>query len=234
MSKISKRIRESQAKIEKRPYKANEAFKLLKNIATAKFTETVEAHIALKIDPKYNDQKLRATVILPKGTGKEIKIAVITKQAPEEIFQMGADIVGDEDLINETLKTGKINFDQLITTPDMMPSIAKLGRILGPRGLMPSPKAGTVTPNLSEAIKEFKSGKLEYRADRTGIVHVPFGKINFSEEDLLINLQAIQESVDKNKPPGAKGIYWKSFFISTTMSPSIKLDIGHFRDKTFD
>jgi len=234
MSKISKRIKETQTKIEKKLYKANEALQVLKLISTAKFNETAEAHIALRIDPKYNDQKLRSTVMLPKGNGKEVKIAVITRQEPSEVLAMGADIVGDDELVTEILKTGKFEFDQLITTPDMMPLIAKLGRVLGPRGLMPSPKAGTVTVNIKEAITEFKSGKLEYRADRTGIVHVPFGKLNFPEEDLLINLEAIQESIDKNKPPGVKGNYWKSFYITTTMSPSIQMEVSAFRDKIFD
>jgi len=137
MSKISKRIKETQTKIEKKLYKANEALQVLKLISTAKFNETAEAHIALRIDPKYNDQKLRATVMLPKGNGKEVKIAVITRQEPSEVLAMGADIVGDDELVTEILKTGKFEFDQLITTPDMMPLIAKLGRVLGPRGLMP-------------------------------------------------------------------------------------------------
>jgi large subunit ribosomal protein L1 len=233
MNKRSKRIQTAEKKIEKKLYKANEALDLLKNIATAKFNETAEAHIVLGIDPKYNDQKLRATVNLPKGTGKKITLAVITKTEPEDIKKLGADIVGAEDLIEEILSTGRLNFDQLVVTPDMMPLIAKLGRILGPRGLMPSPKAGTVTTNVEQAIKDFKGGKLEYRVDKTGIVHIPFGKLDFSAQDLLENLTAIQESIEKNKPPGAKGNYWKSFFISATMSPSIQLDINAFREKTY-
>nr|YP_010835368.1 ribosomal protein L1 [Cryptomonas gyropyrenoidosa]WFQ83043.1 ribosomal protein L1 [Cryptomonas gyropyrenoidosa] len=233
MAKISQRTKKIHEKIESKAYKAREALSLLKETATAKFVETAEAHINLRLDTKYADQQLRTTVILPKGTGKKIRIAVITQgDKVSESINAGAETAGSEELIQDILK-GVINFDKLIATPDMMPSIAKLGKILGPRGLMPSPKSGTVTSDVKSAIEEFKKGKLEYRADKSGIVHVPFGKASFSVEDLLANLEAIQESVDKNRPSGAKGRYWKSFYICTTMGPSIILDITSFRDKVF-
>jgi len=233
MAKISQRIKKIQSKVEPRAYKGIEALNLLKETATAKFIETAEAHISLRLDTKYADQQLRTTVVLPKGTGKKIRIGVIAQgDKVNESISAGADIAGGEELIQEILK-GVINFDRLIATPDMMPSIAKLGKILGPRGLMPSPKSGTVTSDVKAAIEEFKKGKLEYRADKSGIVHIPFGKTNFSLEDLLANLEVVQESIDKNRPSGAKGRYWKSFYICSTMGPSIMIDINTFRDKIF-
>ena len=233
MAKVSQRIKKIHEKIESRPYKALEAINLLKETATAKFIETAEAHISLRLDTKYADQQLRTTVILPKGTGKKIRIGVIAQgEKVTESLSAGADLAGSDELIQDILK-GIINFDRLIATPDMMPAIAKLGKILGPRGLMPSPKSGTVTSDVKGAIEEFKKGKLEYRADKSGIVHLPFGKTDFSVEDLLANLEIVQESIDKNRPSGAKGRYWKSFYICSTMGPSISLDISNFRDKIF-
>jgi large subunit ribosomal protein L1 len=234
MGNVSQRTKRVKEKIENKLYKGIEALNLLKETATAKFVETAEAHISLRLDTKYADQQLRTSVVLPKGTGKEIRIGVITTagENSNEAIAAGADVVGSEDLIKEILK-GILNFDQLITTPDMMPAIAKLGKILGPRGLMPSPKSGTVTKDIKGAIEEFKKGKIEYRVDKSGIVHIPFGKTNFSVEDLLDNLQVIQESIDKNRPSGAKGKYWKSFYICSTMGPSIQVDINSFRDKIF-
>ena len=233
MAKVSQRVKKIHEKIESRPYKALEALNLLKETATAKFIETAEAHISLRLDTKYADQQLRTTVILPKGTGKKIRIGVIAQgEKVNESLSAGADLAGSEELIQDILK-GVINFDRLIATPDMMPAIAKLGKILGPRGLMPSPKSGTVTSDVKGAIEEFKKGKLEYRADKSGIVHLPFGKTDFSVEDLLANLEIVQESIDKNRPSGAKGRYWKSFYICSTMGPSISIDIHNFRDKVF-
>lgn len=233
MTKLSQRSKKIQEKVEQKAYKGLEALKLLKETATAKFNETAEAHISLRLDTKYADQQLRTTVILPKGTGKKIRIGVIAQgDKVTESLAAGADLAGSEELIQDILK-GIINFDRLIATPDMMPAIAKLGKILGPRGLMPSPKSGTVTPDVKGAIEEFKKGKLEYRADKSGIVHLPFGKVDFSVEDLLTNLEVVQESIDKNRPSGAKGRYWKSFYICSTMGPSIEIDITNFRDKVF-
>lgn len=233
MRKRSRRFQQLIQQVDKsKAYNSLDAIFLLQRLSTVKFIETVEVHIALNLDPKYSDQQLRATVILPKGTGKKTKIAVITKgEKVSEALNAGADIVGSNDLINEIFE-GRIDFDKLIATPDVMLSVAKLGKILGPRGLMPSPKAGTVSSDLKSSIQEFREGKLEYRVDRTGIVHVPIGKINFSAEDLNINLKAIQESIDRNRPSGSKGKYWKSVYLSTTMGPSINVDINLLKDTT--
>ena len=235
MRKHSKRFVNVLEKVDKyKTYTPNEALKLLKDLSSVNFTETLEAHIVLGLDPKYADQQLRSTVILPKGTGKEMKVAVITKgDKVKEALEAGADIVGSEDLIDEIMQ-GRLDFDKLIATPDVMLLIAKLGRVLGPRGLMPSPKAGTVTMELKNAVQEFKSGKLEYRVDRTGILHVPLGKLSFSVDDLNINLKALQESVDKNRPSGSKGKYWKSLYLSSTMGPSIPINISMLRDSKIE
>ena len=205
MAKVSQRIKKIHEKIESRPYKAFEALQLLKETATAKFIETAEAHISLRLDTKYADQQLRTTVILPKGTGKKIRIGVIAQgEKVNESLAAGADLAGSDERIQDILK-----------------------------GLMPSPKSGTVTSDVKGAIEEFKKGKLEYRADKSGIVHLPFGKTDFSLEDLLANLEVVQESIDKNRPSGAKGRYWKSFYICSTMGPSILIDVNNFRDKIF-
>ncbi|MBF2086296.1 50S ribosomal protein L1 [Thermoleptolyngbya sp. C42_A2020_037] len=230
VKKVSKRLRELQAKVEDRPYAPLEALALLKETATAKFPESAEAHIRLGIDPKYTDQQLRTTVALPKGTGQVVRVAVIARgEKVTEATNAGADLAGSEELIDEIQK-GMMDFDVLIATPDVMPQVAKLGRQLGPRGLMPSPKGGTVTFDLAQAIDEFKAGKLEFRADKSGIVHVMFGKASFSPEDLLINLKALQETIDRNRPSGAKGRYWRTMYVASTMGPSIEVDIAALRD----
>jgi large subunit ribosomal protein L1 len=228
--KISRRMKEALAKVEERAYQPLEALELLKQTATAKFDESAEAHIRLGIDPKYTDQQLRTTVSLPKGTGLTVRVAVIAKgEKVQEATNAGADIVGSEELIDEIQK-GMLDFEVLIATPDMMPKVAKLGRMLGPKGLMPSPKGGTVTADLGTAIAAFKAGKQEFRADRTGIVHLMFGKASFSAQDLLENLKALQDVIDRNRPSGAKGRYWRSVFISASMGPSIPVDISALRD----
>ena len=229
MRKLSRRHEENVVKTKSKIYSSlDEAIQTLKETATAKFTESVELHANLNIDPKYNDQQLKATITLPHGVGKQVRIAVLTNDANfEEAKTAGADIVGSDELI-EDITQGNINFNLLIATPDMMPKLAKLGRVLGPKGLMPSPGSGTVTNTLTETLTDFKRGKFQYRADKTGVVHVTFGKVNFTEIQLRENLEALYNSIEKNRPSGVKGKYFKSLFICTTMGPSIKLDLNTF------
>ena len=229
MKKYSKRITFLRNLISETSYSFDQGISLLKEVGNAKFLESVEAHVSLNIDPKYANQQLRTSLVLPYGTGKSLKIAVLTDaDYVNEALKLGATKAGSDDLIEE-INAGKLDFDILITTPQLMPKLAKLGRVLGPKGLMPSPKSGTVTQNIKEAITQFKQGKLEYRADKTGIVHLSFGKNNFSEEQLKENLLAVYSSIEKNKPTGVKGKYFKSFYICTTMSPGIKLEINTFK-----
>ena len=205
-----------------------EAISLLKETATTKFVESVELHANLNIDPKYADQQLRTTVTLPNGIGKQVKIAVLTNDENfSEAQSAGADIVGNDDLIEEINK-GNIQFDLLIATPNMMPKLAKLGRVLGPKGLMPSPKSGTVTNTITSTVTEFKKGKFEYKADKTGVVHVSFGKVDFTSQQLVENLTELYSSIEQNRPSCVKGKYFKSLFICTSMGPSIKLDLDIF------
>jgi len=229
MRKLSRRHKENLKKTNNKVYSnLEEAITLLKETATTKFIESVELHANLNIDPKYADQQLRTTVTLPHGVGKQTQIAVLTNEENfEEAKSTGADIVGNDDLI-EQITQGNLNFDLLIATPNMMPKLAKLGRVLGPKGLMPSPKSGTVSSTLKETLTEFKKGKFEYKADKTGIVHVNFGKIDFKKNQLVENLKALYQSIEQNRPSGVKGKYFKSLFICTTMGSSLKLDLNIF------
>lgn len=228
MKKLSKRFKETIKKVEQKYYTPEEAVKLVKETATAKFIETAEAHICLNVNPKYADQQVRATVILPHGTGKQIKIAaIVTDENSPDFIDSGADIIGSESLIEEINK-GAFNFDLLLAEPEMMPKLAKLGKILGPKGLMPSPKSGTVTKDIKKTIQEFKKGKLEYKVDKTGILHVNFGKVNFVPENLLENLSTLYKSILQNKPSGVKGKYLKNFYVCSTMGPSIEIDFNLF------
>lgn len=229
MKKESKRIQKLRSLLKEESYSFDQAVGMIKELGTAKFIESVEAHVSLNIDPKYANQQLRTSLVLPNGTGKSLRIAVFTEpDYVQEVLKMGATIAGADDLLEE-MTAGKLDFDLLITTPQLMPKLAKLGRVLGPKGLMPSPKSGTVTQNLKEAITEFKKGKLEYRADKSGIVHLSFGKISFTEQELVENLLALHSSIEKNKPSGVKGRYFKSFYICTTMSPSLNVDLSTFK-----
>ena len=229
MQKFSRRYKENLKRTGKKVYSnIEEAITILKETATTKFIESVELHANLNIDPKYADQQLRTTVTLPNGVGKQTIIAVLTNEENfGEAKSAGADLVGNDELI-EQITQGNLNFDLLIATPNMMPKLAKLGRVLGPKGLMPSPKSGTVSSTLASTLTEFKKGKFEYKADKTGIVHVNFGKSDFTNIQLIENLQALYQSIEQNRPSGVKGKYFKSLFICTSMGPSIKLDLEMF------
>ena len=225
MRKLSRRHKENVEKTKNKIYSnLDQAIQVLQETASVKFVESVELHANLNIDPKYADQQLRTTVTLPHGVGKQVKIAVLTNDENfDEATNAGADIVGNEELI-DNITQGNIDFDLLIATPNMMPKLAKLGRVLGPKGLMPSPKSGTVSSTLTETLTDFKKGKFEYKADKTGIVHATFGKVDFTATQLAENLQAFYNSIEKNRPSGVKGKYFKSLSICSTMGPSIKLD----------
>ena len=229
MNKVSRRHKKNLELTQNQIYSdIEEAIATLKKTATSKFVESVELHANLNIDPRYADQQLRTSVTLPNGTGKEVKIAVLTNDENfEEAKNANADIVGNDDLI-EQINQGNLNFDLLVATPNMMPKLAKLGRVLGPRGLMPAPKSGTVTSTLTETLNEFKKGKFEYKADKTGVVHVNFGKSNFTNQQLVENLTSLYQSIEQNRPSGVKGKYIKNIFICTTMGPSLKLDLDMF------
>ena len=229
MKTYSKRFEAEKKKLDADSmYNVENAMRIVKEVASAKFNESIEAHISLNIDPKYADQQLRTTVILPHGTGKTTRIgALVSPDRVSEAEAAGADVFGSEDFI-EDISKGILDFDLLITTADMMPKLAKLGRVLGPKGLMPSPKAGTVTADLKATVDEFKKGKLEYRADKAGIVHISFGKADFTENQLTENFMAFYNSVESNKPSGVKGKYVKKVTICSTMGPGIYLDFENF------
>ena len=205
-------------------YETNEALDLVQQTAKAKFDETVEVHVRLGVDSRHADQQVRGAVVLPNGTGKDVRVAVFAKgdlaKAAEEA---GADIVGDADLVQK-IQGGWMEFDVAIASPDMMGFVGRLGKVLGPRGLMPSPKAGTVTPNVAQAVKEAKAGKIEYRLDKTNIIHCPIGKVSFGTEKLLENFNTLLDAIIKARPEAAKGQYIKSCAVASTMGPGIKIN----------
>ena len=210
-------------------YDLEEACTLCVSTAKAKFDETVELHVRLGVDSRHADQQVRGAVVLPHGTGKNVKVLVIAKGDNEaKALEAGADIVGAEEMVAKIQNEGWMDFDVLITTPDMMGLVGRLGRVLGPRGLMPNPKAGTVTPNVAQAVKEAKAGKIEYRLDKANIIHVPVGKASFGTEKLCDNINTVMEAIVKAKPAAAKGQYIRSAAIATTMGPGVKLNNAKF------
>jgi large subunit ribosomal protein L1 len=224
MAKKSKNYRAAEEKIGDKTYTPIEAFNLLKEVASAKFDETVEAHFRLGIDTRKADQQLRGTVSLPNGSGKTVRVAVFAEGAAADAArEAGADIVGVDDLMAD-IQAGKIEFDAAVATPDQMGKVGRLGKVLGPRGLMPNPKLGTVTTDVAKAITELKGGRVEYRADRYGICHVIIGKSSFTAEQLAENYGAIFDEIIRLKPASAKGRYVKSVSVSSTMSPGIAVD----------
>jgi large subunit ribosomal protein L1 len=227
MAHVAKKMKQVAGKVDRnRRYKLDEALALVKGTAVRKFDETVDAAINLGVDPKHADQVVRGAVVLPHGMGKTVKLAVFAKgDKAREATEAGGDIVGAEDLA-ERIQGGFMDFDKVIATPDMMGVVGRLGKILGPRGLMPNPKIGTVTMDVARAVKEQKAGKVEFRVEKAGIVHVPFGKASFDPEKLRANFTAIMEVIFKAKPQTAKGQYVKNVTVSCTMGPGIKLDLG--------
>jgi large subunit ribosomal protein L1 len=226
MAKHGKKYRQALEKYDfSKEYDLESAIGLLKNIAYANYDETVEVHTNLGIDPRHAEQQLRGTVTLPKGTGKTFRVLVFAKgEKIKEAQEAGADFVGAEDLI-EKIQSGWMDFDKVIATPDMMGAVGKIGKILGPRGLMPNPKVGTVTFDVAGAVKRVKAGEVEFRSDKTGNVHLIAGKKSFNEQDLLDNIKTIYDTILKAKPSTAKGKYIKSFYLSTTHSPSVKVKL---------
>ena len=227
MAKHGKKYTAAAAQVQTRAYVIEEAIPLLQKVKYAKFDETVELSMRLGVDPKHADQMVRGTVVLPHGLGKSKRVlAIAGTDKQKEASEAGADFVGGEELV-EKIVGGWVDFDAVVATPDMMRAVGKLGKVLGPRGLMPNPKTGTVTPNVAQAIKEIKAGKVEFRVDKTGIIHAPVGKTSFPTENLVANAHALVDSVVRAKPPAAKGKYLKSVTLSSTMGPGIAIDTAH-------
>jgi len=223
MAKIAKRAKTFVVDADK-AYSLAEAVAVVKSNATAKFDETVEVSVNLGVDPRHADQQVRGVVNLPSGTGRDVRVAVFAKDAKAaEALAAGADVVGAEDLVDR-IQGGFMDFDRVIATPDMMALVGRLGKVLGPRGLMPNPKVGTVTPNVGQAVKDAKGGAVEFRVEKSGIVHVGVGKVSFTDDALIVNVKALVEALNRSKPTGAKGLYVKKISMSSTMGPGLRVD----------
>src|SRR6187200_2276108 len=230
MRKAGKKFTAAKAAVPERPQSIEDAVPLMQKVKFAKFDETVEMAMRLGVDPKHADQMVRGTVVLPHGLGKSKRVLAIAGADKQKDAQdAGADVVGGEELVDK-IQGGFMDFDAVVATPDMMRAVGKLGKVLGPRGLMPNPKTGTVTVNIAQAVKEIKAGKVEFRVDKTGIIHAPLGKVSFPAQNLIENAHALVDSVVKAKPSAAKGKYLKSVTLSSTMGPGIVIDTAHVQD----
>ena len=232
MARHGKKFTAAEAQVEDRSYTVDEAIPLIQKVKYAKFDETVELAMRLGVDPRHADQMVRGTVVLPHGLGKSKRVLVIAgADKQKDATEAGAEYVGGDELV-EKVFGGWVDFDAVVATPDMMRAVGRLGKVLGPRGLMPNPKTGTVTPNVAQAISEIKAGKAEFRVDKTGIIHAPVGKVSFSTENLVANAFALLDSVMRAKPPAAKGKYLKSVTVSSTMGPGVMIDTAHVDERT--
>src|SRR5580658_9039253 len=230
--KSGKHYQAARKQVEAREYQLEEAIPLIKKVKFAKFDETIEVHMSLGVDPKHADQMVRGTVVMPNGLGKSKKVLVIASgDKQREALEAGADFVGGEDMVNKIQSEGWTDYDAVIATPDMMRSVGKLGKVLGPRGLMPNPKTGTVTADVAKAVLEVKAGKVEFRVDKTGIIHAPIGKTSFTPVKLVENASSLITAVLKAKPSVAKGKYVRSATLCSTMSPGIKIDVAELTAK---
>jgi large subunit ribosomal protein L1 len=231
--KTGKKYTAAAQKVERRPYALEEAIPLVQKLKFSKFDETVELHMRLGVDPKHADQMVRGTVVLPNGLGKSKRVLVIASgEKQREAQEAGADFVGGDDMVEKIQKQNWLDYDAVIATPDMMRSVGRLGKILGPRGLMPNPKTGTVTVEVARAVKEVKAGKVEFRVDKTGVIHAPVGKVSFATDKLLENASSLIQAVVKAKPAAAKGKYVRSATVCSTMGPGISLDTTSMNAKT--